>query len=66
LGLGEQKRGFALINGQRPGFYLFLPLHLDVAKALPPLEIESGYAPDNIPVVFNEHLCSLIWIMIEF
>ena len=34
-----------LTNGQRPGFCLFLPLHLNLTVELPPLEIESGYAP---------------------
>ena len=34
-----------LTNRQRPGFCHLLPLHLDVATDLPPLEIESGYAP---------------------
>ena len=33
------------MNSLRPGFFHFLPLHLEVTMDFPPLEIESGYAP---------------------
>jgi len=42
-----------LTNGQWPRFCHFLPLHLDVAMDLLPLEIESGYVTDYIILVLD-------------
>ena len=69
---GEANSSFCLdwLMANKQDFCLFLPLHLDVAIDLPPLEIESGYTPAHIWQKTQQHwrhlscLCAkaMLWV----